>query len=126
MKKTISIILIALLVLSSLVFLVQAQQTTTTNKINYIYQSNNKDDVSIMNKNLNQVQTQELAMLGNYSELKLSQNRYNQTIVGVEKQAKFLNLFQWQRTYEYSIVNSTLQYQPKWYDFMWKLGDSNE
>ncbi len=116
-----NIVFITFIVLSLLLVNVQAagNNLSLVNKLNYLYQNNNQDEINIMNQNMNKVSTQEMSKLGNYSELKLSQNRYNQTIISVQKQSKFLNLFQFKRSYEYSIDDTQLSYQRKWYDFMW-------
>jgi len=92
----------------------------TANKSITTYQYKNSEELTILNNAMNQVSTQEMSRLGNYSEPKLYQNRYNQSILSIQKQSKFLNLFQFKRSYEYSIVNGTMSYQNKWYDFMFK------
>ena len=96
------------------------QGLQTANKSIMTYQYKNSEELTILNNAMNQVSTQEMSRLGNYSEPKLYQNRYNQSILSIQKQSKFLNLFQFKRSYEYSIVNGTMSYQNKWYDFMFK------
>jgi len=96
------------------------QGLQTANKSIMTYQYKNSEELTILNNAMNQVSTQEMSRLGNYSESKFYQNRYNQSILSIQKQSKFLNLFQFKRSYEYSIVNGTMSYQNKWYDFMFK------
>ncbi|HLD90176.1 MAG TPA: hypothetical protein VI911_04050 [Patescibacteria group bacterium] len=84
------------------------------------YQYKNSEELTILNNVMNQVSNQEMSRLGNYSEPKLYQNRYNQSILSIQKQSKFLNLVQFKRSYEYVVVNGTMSYQNKWYDFMFK------
>ena len=92
----------------------------TANKSITTYQYKNSEELTILNNAMNQVSTQEMSRLGNYSEPKLYQNRYNQSILSIQKQSKFLNLVQFKRSYEYVVVNGTMSYQNKWYDFMFK------
>ena len=84
------------------------------------FQYKNEEELKILNNEMNKISTQEMIKLGNYSEPKVYQNRYNQSILSIQKQAKFLNLFQFKRRYEYSVVNGIISYQNKWYDFMFK------
>lgn len=129
MNKILTVLIITMISLMSISAIVLAQdnsQMTGDNKVAQIrdnqliiYEYVNKEEYKYMYQNMNQVSTQEMAKLGNYTQANTYQNRYNQTILSIQKQSKFLNLFQWQKSYEYQIVNGTLNYQPKWYDFMW-------
>lgn len=90
------------------------------NKSITTYQYKNSEELNILNTAMNKVSNQEMLKLGNYSELTVYQNKHNQSILLVQKQSKFLNIFQIQRSYEYAMVDGILSYQNKWYDFLFK------
>ena len=100
-----------------------AQETNEVQKIDKYFttfQYKNEEELKILNNEMSKISTQEMIKLGNYCEPKVYQNKYNQSILSIQKQAKFLNLFQFKRRYEYSVVNGIISYQNKWYDFMFK------
>ena len=123
MCKFIAILLIFVCFSTLLANFSLAQETNEVQKIDKYFttfQYKNEEELKILNNEMSKISTQEMIKLGNYSEPKVYQNRYNQSILSIQKQAKFLNLFQFKRRYEYSVVNGIISYQNKWYDFMFK------